>query len=610
MRKVTISPSLEQSVTACLYISVTTLWRLVSLAVFGATVWVVVYTVQNREFITQLMVKDMDLMDNVTSLDAGITTLEGTISTVNMTLSTRIDTVEQNLEAVNTTLSTRIDVLDGRVTLVENNLVLINNTLSARDDNLQGQIDTLMSSSNTTMLEMRVTVNEMDIVDLKAKDMTIMDQISTLTSLGDLLVNSTMDLNTTVLQALMDAMTLEGRVETVENKTTQNMMDIMALQAAPGDGIGIGVIRGFGPGFGMPSLQSAQPTGSFGAVELYSQASTGADVCINPSAGSNLQPEGVSLASIQVSAAHLDGYGTSVAYSPGQCGGSTTRIDLNLAEGNGIQITPDPAMAPTPVGSVTIGVQTGQYLVATPSGLTLRANVFRPNGVGDIGPGELGTPSVTCDAEGQAVAGPCVYPFGYVGPLGALPWRFGRVSMNLPNPGCANGWSGLNCRVFAYSADMITDQDPSPSTVRYGVSSTSTTDWWIQSTFRFTWPTMGIDGVAFKIPETAAFEFELNVVAGAEYAAASTVTEFKPCKHTHHISSFRLVAGSSYYSDVSISCHWTSSEGAPGTASHPAQTSVIGWVVTVLGGNTYVDDFPDFDMYHLKETITGLQRVA
>lgn len=600
MRKNTVPSKTKGASCGDLFVSLffvgCNLWRAFYLVVVGASLMAAIYTVENRGSISLLAQKDMVLMDNVTSLDTRIETVATDLDAVNTTLSGRLDTVETDLSIVNSSIYTESMALMDKISMV-------NATSTATDAFLQMQLDNLTLAGDITALEMRVTVNEGDIMALEAKDMLLMSQIAGLTSLSDMLVNDTMGLNTTVLSALMEAMLLEGRVDDVENKTLQNMMDIIALQSLPpGDGIGIGNIYSWA--FGEPSaIGPTSPQDAGGNILLTTfgpgYASGGAAVTtgvdrLTPAPG---YPSTGMANAILIEAPHVDGFGTSRTYE-GVPGGTATRIDLDVAAGDGITISPP---SPAPAGTATFSVNTGPYLEADGSGVRLRARTFRPSGIGDID--TLGTIGTTCNAEGQ-VAGPCTYPFGYVGG----PWTFGVPGV--PVAGCTNGFGVVACTQNLYSAAMITDQDGG-ATERYGVSSGNTIDWFITSVFRIEWQPGGGGGIGFTPPETVAMEFILNVVGGFEYTINNNALEFKPCRHVHHMDAYVFSADTTFYSDVQLTCHFTATEGPAGTAQHPTHTSVMGWRTRILGQNSFGGmNPPDLTVYYLKETITGLQSTA
>lgn len=217
----------DNGVVALVYV-VMMLWKVFYLVVIGFAFAGAFKAYSNANHIFDLQAKDMVLMDNVTDLDADVVMLQMDVDTLNTSIlenSMKIDTLNMSV--------TQLDLK------IDDQVIMLNTTLCAKiedgDDNLQTQINALSGVGTTiTDLQMKTLGNMMNITLLQDKDMVLMNQISAIESLGEMLSNATMDLNVTVLQALIDAMTLDGRVTMVEDKALQNMMDIMTLMAAGG----------------------------------------------------------------------------------------------------------------------------------------------------------------------------------------------------------------------------------------------------------------------------------------------------------------------------------------------------------------------------------------
>ena len=209
-------------------------WQAFYIAVIGFALYGAFSAHRNYGFIFKLSAKSMVLMRNVSDLDAHINQVEGDLvilDSVVTNLSTTVDILDMRVDTLNITLNTRIDnEISSVITIIGD----LNTTLCTKIMDLEASLQMELAmitgiSGDVLNLTTKVTTNMQNIMLLQNWDLLVQQQIMAIQHVGAMLANTTMDLNVTIIEALIDVMAFDGRIAIVEGKSMQNMMDLMGV---------------------------------------------------------------------------------------------------------------------------------------------------------------------------------------------------------------------------------------------------------------------------------------------------------------------------------------------------------------------------------------------
>lgn len=181
--------------------------------------------------IAAIEAKSQGLMDNITLIQTELDTLvmPGDVTMLEM----RVDTTETAI----TTLQNKDMTLMNQISTIDGDISMLTSSQTTQDNSI-----TTLTSNLSTETMARIAQDDVlaaQIMNLTIKDMLLMNadalqdaRIDAIVSLGEMLSNETMSFNQTILDALVELMSLDSRLDAEESKSSTFMTDIMTLQGS------------------------------------------------------------------------------------------------------------------------------------------------------------------------------------------------------------------------------------------------------------------------------------------------------------------------------------------------------------------------------------------